>query len=205
MYTASGTYTVRGFTEYVIELRCDFPYSMYPLRVNAGVIEWSRWSNWVLPFGFVAGATSVGMALAGVHSPARAVLVLAFLAVVPTVAIAGLLRSFDLFARIVVACAANITILTLTATIMLAEGVWSPVAGLLGVTVATLLCLVAQWPPVSRRGGRPSMRAPAAPDPSTSRKKSDREQRRLRVPPPAGETRRWRVEPIALHATGEDG
>jgi hypothetical protein len=109
--------------------------------------------KWLLVVASVAGVVGVGMALAGVHSPARAVLVVVFLAVVPTVAIAGLLRSFDLFARIILAGAATITILTLTATIMLAEGVWSPVAGLLGVTVATLLCLVAQWPPVRERVG----------------------------------------------------
>jgi len=113
----------------------------------------NNWVRWTLLIASVAGVVGVGMALAGVHSPARAVLVLVFLAVVPTVAIAGLLRSFDLFARIILAGAANITILTLTATIMLAEGVWSPVAGLLGVTVATLLCLVAQWPPVRERVG----------------------------------------------------
>ena len=106
------------------------------------------WRRWLVAVPCAAGVIGVGMALAGVHSAARASLVLVFLAVVPTVAIAGLLRSFDLFARVILAVAANITILTLTATIMLAEGVWSPVAGLLGITVATLLCLVAQWPPV---------------------------------------------------------
>ncbi len=105
------------------------------------------WRRWLVAVPCAAGVIGVGMALAGIHSPARAVLVLVFLAVVPTVAIAGLLRSFDLFARIILAVAANITILTMTATIMLAEGVWSPVAGLVGITVATLLCLLAQWPP----------------------------------------------------------
>ena len=60
---------------------------------------------------------------------------------------------FEPFPRIILACATTVTFLTLTATLMLAEGVWSPLGGLLAVTGITLICLVAQWPPVSRRVG----------------------------------------------------
>lgn len=112
---------------------------------------WSRLGRWVLALAAVAGAVGVGMEVAGVHFHAREILVLLFLAEVPTVAIAGLLRTLDAFARLVIAGAANIVVLTLTASIMLAEGVWSPAAGLLVVAAISLVCLVPQFPPVRRR------------------------------------------------------
>jgi hypothetical protein len=107
--------------------------------------------TWVLGAAVAAGAAGVGLAAAGVASPLRSVLVLLFLAVAPTVAIAGLLRTMDSFARVIIACAADVVLLGLVAMIMLAEGVWSPVHGLLAVAVITALCLVAQIPAVRRR------------------------------------------------------
>jgi hypothetical protein len=83
----------------------------------------------------------------------RPAVVLLFLAVVPTAAIAGLLRTLDGFARLVIACAANITILALIAMIMLAEGIWSPINGLRAAAAIAGICLVAQVPAV-RRGAR---------------------------------------------------
>ena len=47
---------------------------------------------------------------------------------------------------------ANIVILALTAMIMVAEGVWSPTAGLLAITGIAAVCLVAQLTPVRQRG-----------------------------------------------------
>jgi hypothetical protein len=99
------------------------------------------------------GLCRVGPELASGDPTVRAVLVLLFLAVVPTAAIAGLLRTLDGSARLIIACTANITILALTAMIMLAAGVWSPRGGLLAVAAITAACLVAQLPPV-RRGIR---------------------------------------------------
>jgi hypothetical protein len=93
----------------------------------------------------------VGMSLADINSPARTALVLLFLAVGPTTAVYGLLRSFDPFARIILACTVTVAFLTLTATVMLAEGVWSPLGGLLAVAGITAVCLVAQWAPVRQR------------------------------------------------------
>ncbi len=107
-------------------------------------------ARWVLATAIVAGAVGVGMSLAGMHSTTRVVLVLLFLAVAPTTAIYGLLGSFDRFARIVLACTVNVVFLTLTATVMLAEGVWSPIGELLAVAGVTAACLVVQWPPVRR-------------------------------------------------------
>jgi hypothetical protein len=106
---------------------------------------------WVLGAVIVAGGVGVVLRLAGVQSAVCSALVLLFLAVAPTVAIYGLLRSFDRFARIILAGTADIVFLTLTATLMLAEGLWSPRGGLVAVVVITLVGLVGQWPPVRRR------------------------------------------------------
>lgn len=124
-------------------------------------------STWVFGAAVAAGAAGVGLAVAGVASPLRSVLVLLFLAVAPTVAIAGLLRTLDSFARVIIACAADVVLLGLVAMIMLAEGVWSPVHGLLAVATITALCLAAQVPTVRRRAAaiaraarRPAVAAP---------------------------------------------
>jgi len=98
-----------------------------------------------------AGAAGVGLAVAGVDSPVRAALVLVFLAVAPTTAIAGLLRWHDRFARVVIAGTTTVAILDLIAIVMLAEGAWSPAGGLLAVTVITAGCFLAQLPPVKQK------------------------------------------------------
>jgi hypothetical protein len=46
-----------------------------------------------------------------------------FRRVAPTVAIAGLLRTMDVFARVIISCAAGIVLLGLVSMIMLANGV----------------------------------------------------------------------------------
>lgn len=116
-----------------------------------GITAWRTLASWVLASAIVAGVIGVCLSVAGVDSTARSALVLIFYAVVPTMAIFGLLRSFDRLARIILACAANVVILTLTATVMLAEGVWSPVGGLLVVASFSAACLVIQWRPVRQR------------------------------------------------------
>lgn len=97
-----------------------------------------------------AGAAGLGLEAAGVRSPLRAALVLLFLLVAPTAAIAGLLRGFDLFTRLIVAFAATISILTLVAIIMLLAGVWSPAGGLLAVAGISAACLAVRLPSVRR-------------------------------------------------------
>jgi hypothetical protein len=82
--------------------------------------------------------------LAGVRSGFVTVLVLIFIAVAPTSAIAGLLRGFDRFARIILASVTAIAVLTLIAMIMLAIGVWSPRAGLVAIALVSGACLAAQ-------------------------------------------------------------
>lgn len=125
-------------------------------------------SMWVFGAAVAAGAAGVGLAAAGVASPLRSALVLLFLAVAPTVAIAGLLRTMDVFARVIISCAADIVLLGLVSMVMLAEGVWSPVHGLLVVAAITALCLAAQVPALRRRVSvmgravRPRMRAARA-------------------------------------------
>jgi hypothetical protein len=108
-------------------------------------------TRWALGITGLAGAVGVALELAGVHSGARSVLVLLFLAIAPTAAIAGLLRTVDVLARLVIACTANIAILTLTGIIMIGEGVWSPTGGLLVVSGLTAACAIVQLPPVRQR------------------------------------------------------
>jgi hypothetical protein len=96
-----------------------------------------------------AAALGAGIAgfladLAGVRSGFVTVLVLIFIAVAPTSAIAGLLRGFDRFARIILTCVTAIAVLTLIAMIMLAIGVWSPRGGLVAIALVSGACLVAQ-------------------------------------------------------------
>jgi hypothetical protein len=106
---------------------------------------------WALAVAITAGGVGVALRVAGVHSAVGSALVLLFVAVAPTVAFYGLLRSFDPFARIILAATTNVAFLVLTASLMLVEGIWSPVGGLLAVAVITLACLVAQWSPVRRQ------------------------------------------------------
>ena len=108
----------------------------------------TRLTRWALGITGVAGAAGVGLELAGAHSAARTALVLLFLATAPTAAIAGLLRTFNGLARLVIACTANVIVLTLTAVIMLTQGIWSPTGGLLAVVVGTAACATVQLPPV---------------------------------------------------------
>lgn len=98
-----------------------------------------------------AGAVGVILALAGVHSPVRTALVILFLTVAPTAAIAGLLRSFDLFARLILAVVTALAVLSIMAVILLAVGLWSPIGELAAVAVFTAGCLAAQVPSVRAR------------------------------------------------------
>jgi hypothetical protein len=99
----------------------------------------------------MAGAAGAILGLAGVDSPVRSALVLIFVAVTPTAAIAGLLGGFDGFARLVLACVTTIAVLTVVAMIMLAAGLWSPAGGLLAVAVISASCLIAQRPAIRTR------------------------------------------------------
>ena len=91
-----------------------------------------------------AGIAGFLVDLAGVRSGLVTVLVLIFIAVAPTTAIAGLLRGFDLFARLILTCVTTIAVLTLIAMIMLAIGVWSPKGGLVAIALVSGACLLAQ-------------------------------------------------------------
>ena len=96
----------------------------------------------------------MGLALADASSPLRTPLVMLFLAAAPAMAIAGLLRSLDTFARIFTACAAMVVINVLVAETMLAAGAWSPDGGLIAVVVITALAGAVQLPPVRSMASR---------------------------------------------------
>ncbi len=108
-------------------------------------------TRWALGIIGLAGALGVALELAGVHSAVRTALVLLFLATAPTAAVAGLLRTVDALARLVIACTTTIVLLALTAIIMLSEGIWSPTGGLLAVVGVTAACATAQVPAVRQR------------------------------------------------------
>jgi hypothetical protein len=122
----------------------------YPRRMSPDRTASITSARWVFGVLITAGGVGVVLRLAGIHSPLCSALVLLFVAVAPTVAIYGLLGSFDPYARLILACTTNVVFLTLTASLMLAEDVWSPLGGLVAVAVITMVALVAQWPPVRR-------------------------------------------------------
>ena len=105
-------------------------------------------AKWIAWTAVAAGTVGVGLALADANSPLRTPLVILFLAAAPATAVAGLLRGFDPFARIVVAVTAAIVINALVATTMLAAGAGSPKAGLVAIVVITAVCMAVQLPPV---------------------------------------------------------
>jgi hypothetical protein len=111
----------------------------------------TKLTSWFGRAAMAAGVAGAILGLAGVDSPVRAALVLIFVAVTPTAAIAGLLGGFEGFARLVLACVTTIAVLTAVAMIMLAAGLWSPTGGLLAVAVISVSCLIAQRPTIRTR------------------------------------------------------
>lgn len=113
----------------------------------------SNRGGWLLGGVLVVGAAAVGLVAADVQSPARQAVVVAFVICGPALAIGGLLRGFDPFARAILALTATLVLLTLTAMIMVVGGFWNPTGGLLIVAGLTTVCLAAQWPPIARHAG----------------------------------------------------
>ena len=128
----------------------------------------SRAADWILVGAALAGLIGGALDLAGNHSPLRTVTVVAFLAVAPTVAIAGLLHHFDPFARIILAFTANVALVALLAMVLLSQGAWSPGAGLIAMAAITALCLVPRYPRLVRALPRPPSRAPATAPPRSA-------------------------------------
>jgi len=105
-----------------------------------------------------AGAIGVLLELAGVRSAVVSVLVLVFIVVAPTAAIAGLLRGFDVFARIILAAVTAAAGITLIAMIMLAIGAWSVKGGLVAIAIISAACLLAQRGRPARLWSSPGMK-----------------------------------------------
>ncbi len=106
--------------------------------------KYARLASWSVRAAVAAGAAGVVAELAGARSLLVTVLVLVFIAVAPTAAIAGLLRGFDVFARLVIASVTAISVITFIAMIMLAAGIWSPRGGLVAVALVSGACLLAR-------------------------------------------------------------
>jgi hypothetical protein len=105
-----------------------------------------RPTSWLVGVASGAGAVGVILALAGVHSALRTVLVLLFVVVAPTAAIAGLLRGLDSFSRVLLAGVSTVALLIIVAMILLSAGLWSPLGELFAVAMITAGCLLAQRP-----------------------------------------------------------
>ncbi len=117
---------------------------------------YARLARWSVRAAVGAGMAGMVADLAGARSLLVTVLVLVFIAVAPTAAIAGLLRGFDVFARLVIACVTSIVVITLIAMIMLATGIWSPQGGLVAIALASGACVLARHsgPVRARLAGR---------------------------------------------------
>ena len=94
------------------------------------------------------GAVVVGLAAA--KSPVGSALVLVLVLFALPIAIGGLLRGFAPLVRAVLAVSSSLVLLTLTATLMVLCGLWSPTGGLLAVMCLAVVCLIAQWSPIGR-------------------------------------------------------
>ena len=105
-----------------------------------------------------AGAVGVLLELSGVRSAVVSVLVLVFIIIAPTAAIAGLLRGFDVFARIILAAVTAAAGITLIAMIMLAIGAWSVKAGLVAIAVTSAACVLAQHGRAAKLRSLPGMK-----------------------------------------------
>jgi hypothetical protein len=121
--------------------------------------KYARLTSWSVRAAVAAGAAGVVADLAGARSLLVTVLVLVFFVVAPTAAIAGLLRGFDVFARLIIACVTAIAVITFIAMIMLAAGIWSPRGGLIAVALVSGACLlVRRMGPVTTKIGERAAR-----------------------------------------------
>jgi hypothetical protein len=105
-------------------------------------------SGWVACGVIAAGSAAVVLTLADIDTPVRGPVVFLFLAGAPVAVIAGWMESLDIFARIVVACAAAIALNALVAGTMLELGTWSPRMGLVAVLLICALGSVLRLRPV---------------------------------------------------------
>lgn len=118
-------------------------------------------------WGGVIGAGSVGaiLALAGINTAIRGPLVVLFLVAAPALAVASVLRSLDVGARIVVAVTAAIVINVLVAESMLASGLWSPRAGLVAIAlISAVTGAIGRWPACGGIARPARASAPRVPD-----------------------------------------
>ncbi len=96
-------------------------------------------SRWLIVGVLAAGAVGAALALAGITGPARAPLVLIFLASAPALAVASLLGPLDRLAKVVIAGTSAIVINFAVAETMIAAGTWSPDVGVAAVGVVSAL------------------------------------------------------------------
>ena len=96
-----------------------------------------------------AGGVAVvpGLAVVSMSTALQVLLLLLSVAVAPTMAIAGLLRGLDTFARLLMAATATIIINSLVAETTLSAGAWSPRMQLIAIVLITAAVTVVQLRP----------------------------------------------------------
>ena len=109
-----------------------------------------------------AGAVGVVLTLVGVRTPLQTLLLLLFLALAPAMAVAGLLRSPDKFARLLMAATATIVINCVVAEMTLATGGWSSRTQVISIVLITAAVTVVQLPRVRAAASRLSVRRAGA-------------------------------------------
>jgi hypothetical protein len=98
----------------------------------------SRWSVIAL----TSAALAVALAVAGVHSPLRVLVILWFVLVCPGMTIVRRLRITDPAAELTLALGLSVALATAVASIGLYSGLWSPAATLAVLVVITLVAAV---------------------------------------------------------------
>jgi uncharacterized membrane protein len=98
----------------------------------------SRWSLIAL----TSAALAVALAVAGVHSPARVLVILWFVLLCPGMTIVRRLRITDPAAELTLALGLSVALATVVASIGLYSGLWSPGATLAVLVVITVVAAV---------------------------------------------------------------
>ena len=101
------------------------------------------WTRWLIGAVLTAGAAGAVIAIAGIDTPPRVLLVMIFLAVVPALAVTTLLGGFDRLATVVIAGISTIVVDFAVAETMIISGTWSLRAGAAAVAAVSVLIAAA--------------------------------------------------------------
>ncbi|NHC25441.1 hypothetical protein G6553_19970 [Nocardioides sp. IC4_145] len=101
----------------------------------------------------LSGVAAVAVALGGLGAPVQPALVLWFVLVCPGSAVVGLLRPPSPLFAVTLSIAISCALAVVVAQVMLLAGVWSPLAGLIGLAELTVVAAATEVA-VERRARR---------------------------------------------------